>query len=210
MITVALADDQTLVREGIRRLLELEADFRVIAEAGDGEAAIAMVRQHRPDVLLLDVRMPKKTGLEVLAALEGAVPALVLTTFDDDAVAVQALKLGAKGFLLKDVTRQQLAEAVRTLAGGGSLVSAAVTGRALEGAKTLPSTFEAAELPAPLTARELEVLRLIAGGLSNKEIATTLGTAEGTVKNQASAVLAKLGVRDRTRAVLRALELGVL
>lgn len=210
MITVALADDQTLVREGIRRLLELEPDFQVVAEAADGEAAIAMVRKHRPEVLLLDVRMPKKTGLEVLAALEGAVPALVLTTFDDDAVAVQALKLGAKGFLLKDVTRQQLAEAVRTLASGGSLVSAAARARALEGGKAHAAGFEAAELPASLTAREHEVLRLIASGLSNKEIALSLGTAEGTVKNQASAVLAKLGVRDRTRAVLRALELGLV
>jgi DNA-binding NarL/FixJ family response regulator len=208
VIRVALADDQTLVREGIKSLLELEPDFRVVAEAADGEAAIVMVAKHRPDVLLLDVRMPKKSGLEVLAALEGNVPTLVLTTFEDDAVALQALKLGAKGFLLKDVTRSQLAEAVRTLAGGGTLINPAVTARVLRDAPE--TTFASAELPDPLTPREREVLRLIASGLSNREIAEALGTAEGTVKNQASAVLSKLGVRDRTRAVLKALELGLI
>jgi DNA-binding NarL/FixJ family response regulator len=210
VIRVAIADDQTLVREGIRSLLELDAEVRVVAEAGDGDATLAMVKEHRPDVLLLDVRMPKKTGLEVLEALGGAVATLVLTTFDDDAVAVQAIKLGARGFLLKDVTRTQLAEAVRTLAGGGSLLSPKVTARVLEGAKALEPSFDASELPSALTAREHEVLRLIASGLSTKEIASALGTADGTVKNQTSAVLSKLGVRDRTRAVIRALELGLL
>ncbi len=210
MIRVALADDQTLVRQGIRKLLELEKDLEVVGEASDGDEAIALVREARPDVLLLDVRMPKKTGLQVLQALAGSVPSLILTTFDDDAVALEALRLGAKGFLLKDVTRQQLADAVRTLAQGGTLVSPAVTARVLAGAKLLDASFQSTDLPDPLTAREQEVLRLIAAGLSNREIAFALGTAEGTVKNQASAVLSKLGVRDRTRAVLKALELGVL
>jgi DNA-binding NarL/FixJ family response regulator len=210
VIRVGLADDQTLVRQGIKSLLELDPAMRVVAEAADGDAALAMVATHRPDVLLLDVRMPKKTGLQVLEALDGAVPTLVLTTFDDDAVAVQALKLGAKGFLLKDVTLELLTSAVKTLAAGGTLISPAITARVLEGAKALDQAFESAELPDPLTAREHEVLRLIAAGLSNREIADALGTAEGTVKNQASAVLSKLGVRDRTRAVLRALELGLL
>lgn len=210
MIRVALADDQTLVRQGIRKLLELESDLEVVGEASDGDEAIALAREARPDVFLLDVRMPKKTGLQVLGALEGSVPSLILTTFDDDAVALEALRLGAKGFLLKDVTRQQLADAVRTLAAGGTLVSPAVTARVLAGAKLLDASFQSADLPEPLTVRELEVLRLMAAGLSNREIALALGTAEGTVKNQASAVLSKLGVRDRTRAVLKALELGVL
>jgi DNA-binding NarL/FixJ family response regulator len=208
VIRVAIADDQTLVREGIRSLLELDGEVRVVAEAGDGDAALAMVKAHRPDVLLLDVRMPKKTGLEVLEALGGTVATLVLTTFDDDAVAVQAIKLGAKGFLLKDVTRTQLAEAVRTLASGRSLLSPKVTARVLDGTKALEPSFDSSALA--LTAREHEVLRLIASGLSTKEIATALGTADGTVKNQTSAVLSKLGVRDRTRAVIKALELGLL
>jgi DNA-binding NarL/FixJ family response regulator len=146
----------------------------------------------------------------VLEALGGAVPTLVLTTFDDDAVAVQAIKLGAKGFLLKDVTRAQLAEAVRALAHGGSLLSHRVTARVLEGNTPLQPSFEVGALPEALTSREHEVLRLIAAGLSTKEISGTLGTAEGTVKNQTSAVLSKLGVRDRTRAVIKALELGLL
>ena len=210
MIRVAIADDQTLVRQGIKSLLELTDDIRVVAEAADGDEAIAVVAASRPEVLLLDVRMPRKTGLQVLEALQQRVATLVLTTFDDDAVALQALRLGAKGFLLKDVTLEQLAAAVRTLAAGGTLVSPAITARVLQGAKALDPSFESAELPDPLTPREREVLRLMAAGLSNREIADALGTAEGTVKNQASSVLSKLGVRDRTRAVLRALELGLL
>jgi DNA-binding NarL/FixJ family response regulator len=213
MIRVALADDQTLVRKGIRSLLELTDDIRVAVEASDGEEAIAALASTSIDVVLLDVRMPKATGLDVLAALAkkpGSPPCVLLTTFDDDAVALQGIRLGARGFLLKDVSLEQLTEAVRVVAGGGTLLNPAVTERVVRGLARLDSHVPAASVPGALTKRELDVLRLIASGSSNKEIADALGTAEATVKNQASSIFMKLGVRDRTRAVLRAIELGVL
>lgn len=211
MIDVLLADDHTLVRQGIRTLLGLTPDVRVVAEARDGDEALRLVGTHPVQVALLDVRMPHRTGLDVLRAL-GAVPpappVILLTTFDEDAVVMEALRLGARGFLLKDVSLDQLADAVRLVAQGGSLIHPAVTERVRRGLNQGARDFPAAELPDPLTAREVEVLRLVAAGYSNREIAQALGTAEGTVKNQASSVLSKLGVRDRTRAVLKALELG--
>ena len=163
--------------------------------------------------MLLDVRMPQKTGLEVLAALARTAsppPCILLTTFDDDAVALEGIKLGARGFLLKDVSLEQLADAVRTVAAGGTMINPAVTERVVRGLARLASSVPASPVAAALTNRELDVLRLIASGRSNKEIADALGTAEAMVKNQASSIFSKLGVRDRTRAVLRALELGVL
>jgi len=213
VIEVIVADDQTLVRRGIRSLLELSGEIVVIAEASDGDEALSAVRARRPDVLLLDVRMPKKTGLEVLEALralEAPPPAILLTTFDDDAVAIRGIELGARGFLLKDVTLEQLTGAIRAVAAGGTLYSPAVTERVLRGLARVPTSFEAAALPEPLTRREREVLRLMAGGASNKESALALHAADGTIKNHASAIFAKLGVRDRTRAVLKALELGLI
>ncbi|MEO8702911.1 MAG: response regulator transcription factor [Kofleriaceae bacterium] len=211
MIGIVLVDDQTLVRQGIRSLLELTPDLRVVAEAADGEEAIEVIPVAGADVVLLDVRMPKRTGLEVLEALAGrGPPCILLTTFDDDAVALAGLRLGARGFMLKDVTLEQLAVAVRTVAAGGTLVSPAVTARVAAGVRRIAPDFPSAALPDPLTPRELDVLRLIAMGQSNREIGDTLGMAEGTVKNHASHILSKLGVRDRTRAVLKALEVGVL
>jgi DNA-binding NarL/FixJ family response regulator len=213
MIRVALADDQTLVRQGIRSLLALTPDLRVEAEASDGVEALRVLAATAVDVALLDVRMPGKTGLEVLRELArtaSAPPCILLTTFDDDAVAIEAIKLGARGFLLKDVSLEQLAEAVRTVAAGGTLINPAVTERVVRGLARLATSVPSSPVPAPLTRRELDVLRLIAAGRSNKEIADALGTAEATVKNQASSIFGKLGVRDRTRAVLRAIELGVL
>lgn len=213
VIEVIIADDQTLVRRGIRSLLELSGEFAVIAEASDGDEALSAVHARRPHVLLLDVRMPKKTGLEVLEALralDAPPPAILLTTFDDDAVVIRGIELGARGFLLKDVTLEQLTGAIRAVAAGGTLYSPAVTERVLRGLARVPTSFEAAALPEPLTRREREVLRLMAAGASNKEIARALHAADGTIKNHASTIFAKLGVRDRTRAVLRALELGLL
>jgi DNA-binding NarL/FixJ family response regulator len=214
VIRVVLADDQTLVRQGIRSLLELTPDLRVVGEASDGAEALRVLAETAAvDVVLLDVRMPQKTGLEVLAALARTTsppPCILLTTFDDDAVALEGIKLGARGFLLKDVTLEQLADAVRTVAAGGTMINPAVTERVVRGLARLGSTVPASPVAAALTSRELDVLRLIASGRSNKEIADALGTAEATVKNQASSIFGKLGVRDRTRAVLRAIELGVL
>ncbi len=216
MIQVALVDDQTLVRQGIRSLLELTPDIRVCVEACDGEEAMTLLAARGApavDVVLLDVRMPKATGLEVLEALakrSAPPPCILLTTFEDDAVALQGIRLGARGFLLKDVSLEQLADAVRTVAAGGTILNPAVTERVVRGLSRLESRVPASSVPGSLTKRELDVLRLIATGSSNKEIADALGTAEATVKNQASSIFMKLGVRDRTRAVLRAIELGVL
>jgi DNA-binding NarL/FixJ family response regulator len=212
MIRVLLVDDQTLVRQGIKSLLELTDDIRAAAEAADGEQALERIASAAPDVVLLDVRMPRKSGLEVLATLRAGgltpPPTLLLTTFDDDAVALEGLRLGARGFLLKDVSLEELTVAIRTLASGGSLVASAVQERVRLGLERVAPDFDASPLPGRLTLRETEVLRLVARGLSNREVAETLGTAEGTVKNQLSSIMSKLGVRDRTRAVLKALELG--
>jgi DNA-binding NarL/FixJ family response regulator len=213
MIRVALADDQTLVRQGIKSLLDLTSDVRVVVEASDGPEALQILTTTIVDVVLLDVRMPGQTGIEVLAALArkgSPPPCILLTTFDDDAVVIEGIKLGARGFLLKDVSLDQLTEAIRTVAGGGTLFNPAVTERVVRGLARLATHVPASDIPVRLTRRELDVLGLIASGRSNKEIADALGTAEATVKNQASSIFGKLGVRDRTRAVLRAIELGVL
>ena len=213
MIRVLLADDHNLVRQGIRTLLEISKAFEIVGEAIDGEEALGLIESTRPQVVLLDVRMPKLTGIDVLRAARPRFPEvgiILLTTFDEDAVVLEAVRLGARGFLLKDVSLDQLESAVRTVAAGGSLILPAVTARVLRGLGQAPATFESAEMPDALTQRECEVLRLIAGGFSNREIAEASGTAEGTVKNQTSSILSKLGVRDRTRAVLKALELGVI
>jgi DNA-binding NarL/FixJ family response regulator len=213
MIRVVLVDDQTLVRRGIRSLLELSGDIRVVAEAEDGDAALAVIRREKPDAVLLDVRMPKRTGIDVLRELHRGgelPPTILLTTFDDDEVLLEGVKAGARGYLLKDVSLEQLTEAIHTVAGGGTLIRPAVTERVLRGLEHVRRDFESLDPPDPLTKRELEILRLMAGGYSNKEIADALGTAEGTVKNHASSILSKLGVRDRTRAVLKALELGYI
>jgi len=213
MINVLLADDQTLVRQGIRSLLALTPDIRVVAEAEDGEIALSLITTTQFDVLLLDVRMPKKTGLDVLQVLKHrprSPPAILLTTFDDDAVAASAMKLGAKGYLLKDIGKNELAEAIREVFSGKTIWNPAVTERVVRGLDKLRSGFTAIEAPTGITPRETEILRLMAAGSSNREIAELLGTAEGTVKNHASNIFQKLGVRDRTRAVLRAIELGFI
>jgi DNA-binding NarL/FixJ family response regulator len=215
MITVGVVDDQALVREGIRSLLALTDDIEVVAEASDGDEALEVVRHHEPDVLLLDLQMPRRDGIATLEALrEGDhhLPVLVLTTFDDDELVLRALRAGAHGYLLKDVTLEQLAEAIRTLADGRTLVQPAVTERLLRAVsqRPRPDALDALARPEPLTERELEVLRLMASGFTNRQIADALYLSPGTVKNHVSMVLLKLGVRDRTRAVLRALDIGLL
>jgi DNA-binding NarL/FixJ family response regulator len=213
MIRVVLADDQTLVRQGIRSLLGLAGEIEIAGEAADGEEAIRVVRRARPDVVLLDVRMPHKSGVDVLRELQASgdlPPAVLLTTFDDDEALLEGIKAGARGYLLKDVSLERLTDAIRIVAAGGTLIRPAVTETALRGLEHVRRDFEALSPPDPLTRREVEILRLMAGGYSNGEIADALGTAVGTVKNHASSILSKLGVRDRTRAVLKALELGYI
>jgi len=213
MIRVVLVDDQTLVRRGLRALLELAGDIDVVAEAGDGVEGAAVIRRERPDVVLLDVRMPKASGLDLLHDLRRAnelPPTILLTTFDDDEALLEGVKAGARGYLLKDVSLEQLTGAIRAVAAGETLIRPVVTERVLRGLEHIRRDFEALDPPDPLTKREVEILRLMAGGYSNREIAEALGTAEGTIKNHASSILSKLGVRDRTRAVLKALERGYI
>ena len=213
MIEVCLVDDQTLVRQGIRSLLELSDSIRVVAEAGDGMQAVETIPRVKPDVVLLDMRMPGMSGLDVLNALASTnqlPPTIILTTFDDDQLVLAGLKAGARGYLLKDVSLDQLVDAVKTVAAGGSLVAPVVTQRLLSGLERMQNEFVSLDRPDPLTDRETEILRLMAGGYSNKEIANSLGVAEGTVKNHVSNILTKMCVRDRTRAVLKAAERGLL
>jgi DNA-binding NarL/FixJ family response regulator len=210
---IFLADDQTLIRQGIRGLLELDKELEIVGEADNGDAAVEQILALKPDVALLDVRMPGKDGVAVVAELRkrgNQTPAILLTTFDDEAVLLDGVRAGIAGYLLKDVSLEVLSDALRTVAAGKTLILPAVTERAARTVKKEGTTFEAADMPDVLSDREREVLRLIAGGYSNREIADALGTAEGTVKNQVSSVLSKLGVRDRTRAVLKALEMGWL
>ncbi len=213
MIRVMLVDDQNLVRKGVRSLLELSEEIEVIGEAADGVEAIATVPEINPDVVLLDMRMPGKSGLEVLQELAAAgtlPPTIILTTFDDDELVLAGIKSGAKGYLLKDVSLEELVGAIKTVAAGGSMVKPAVTQRLLKGLQNMRTEFSSLDRPDPLTERETEILRLMAGGYSNKEIANSLGVAEGTVKNHVSNILSKMGVRDRTRAVLKAFEMSLL
>ncbi|WP_240741737.1 response regulator transcription factor [Deinococcus sp. KSM4-11] len=209
-IRVCIAEDQTLVRQGLRSMLGLSSDMQVIAEAEDGVQALTLVPAVRPDVLLLDYRMPHLDGLGVLRALaaQGALPpTLILTTFDDDDLLIQGVEAGARGYLLKDVSLEVLLQAIRTVASGGRWLQPVSTERVrgLDGAAPVR-----AEDHVTLTEREQEVLRLMAGGYSNREIAGLITTTEGTIKGYVSNILSKMGVRDRTRAVLRALEIQLL
>jgi len=213
MIRVVLVDDQTLVRRGLRALLELAGDLAIVGEAEDGVEGAALIRRERPGVVLLDVRMPKAGGLDLLRELRQSgelPPTILLTTFDDDEALLEGVKAGARGYLLKDVSLEQLTGAIHAVAAGETLIRPAVTERVLRGLEHVRRDFDALDPPDPLTKRELEILRLMAGGYSNREIAGALGTAEGTIKNHASSILSKLGVRDRTRAVLKALERGYI
>jgi DNA-binding NarL/FixJ family response regulator len=213
MIRVCLVEDQTLVRQGIQTLLELADDIDVVAEAKDGEEALRIIPQIKPDVVLLDMYLPKRNGLEVLNELkqsESLPPTLILTTFDEDKFVIGGLQAGAKGYLLKDVSLDQLTSAIRTLAGGGTLVHPAITQRLLSNLDRIQCDFPSSNAPEALSGREVEILRLLARGYNNREIGDALTIAEGTVKNYVSSILSKMGVRDRTRAVLKALESGYL
>ncbi len=215
-IRVLLADDQQLVREGLRVLLDLIPDIRVVGEAGDGAEAVEQALALQPDVVLMDVRMPRLDGVAATRQLHEACPevkVIILTTFDDDEYVFEGLRAGAIGYLLKDVPSEQLAEAIRAAARGEAFIQPSVARKVVaEFARLTEREHRRREQPLvePLSARELEVLALVAEGLSNREIGERLFITEGTVKNHVSNVLAKLGVRDRTQAVLRAQELGLL
>ena len=213
MIRVVLVDDQTLVRQGIRGLLELVPDIEVVGEASDGEEALETVKALQPDVLLLDIRMPRLSGIAVLESLRDAdalPPTLVLTTFDDGDAAIAAIKAGAKGLMLKDVSLDDLAAAIRALADNKTAFQPAMTESLMAAIGRSGSASADVRPGETLTTREKEVLHLICAGYSNKEIADLLSLAEGTVKNHVSNLLLKLDARDRTRAALKALQEGHL
>jgi DNA-binding NarL/FixJ family response regulator len=214
VIRVLIADDQALLRGGFRMILESQKDIEVVGEAADGREALEQARALEPDVVLMDIRMPELDGLEAtrqLVAADGAPHVLILTTFDLDEYVYEAMKAGASGFLLKEVRPEQLAEAVRVIAAGETLVAPAITRRLIEefvrrrppGSGTPPEVSE-------LTERELEVFLLVARGLSNSEIAATLFLSEATVKTHITHVLAKLRLRDRVQAVVLAYESGLV
>jgi DNA-binding NarL/FixJ family response regulator len=209
---VLLADDQGLVRAGFRKILESEPGIEVVAEASDGEEAVAAARRFEPDVVLMDVRMPRLDGIAATRLITSAgLPAriLMLTTFGHDEYVYDALRAGASGFLLKDVPPETLIDAVRIVARGDALLDPAVTRSVVEAFARLPETSEPPSM-AELTAREREVLALLARGLSNAEICERLVVSEGTAKTHVARVLGKLGLRDRVQAVILAYECGLV
>ncbi len=220
MTRVLLVDDQTLIRQGIRVLLMTEPGLEVVGEAANGRQALELVEQLHPEVVLMDVRMPELDGVAAtreITARHPEIGVIILTTFDDEAYIFEGLRAGARGYLLKDISSEEMAEAVRVVANGGALIQPSITRKVLSefarlsAPKTAPLAGASGPgLPEPLTEREQEVLRCIAAGLSNREIAERLVITEGTVKNHVSNLIAKLEVRDRTQALLKAQELGLL
>jgi DNA-binding NarL/FixJ family response regulator len=225
MIRVVLVDDQTLVRQGIRLLLEIEPDIQVVGQAANGREALQCVETLHPDVVLMDVRMPVMDGVaatrEICARYEN-VGVIILTTFEEDEIVFAGLQAGARGYLLKDISSEEMAVAVRKVAAGEALIQPSLTRKVLAEFTRLASAAHPApeanpkpeqaggSLTEPLTDRELDVLRALAAGFSNREIAERLVITEGTVKNHVSSLIAKLEVRDRVQAVLKGQELGLL
>jgi DNA-binding NarL/FixJ family response regulator len=213
MIRVLLADDQALVRAGFRMILQTEPDIEIAGEAGDGNEAVALSAEVEPDVVLMDIRMPELDGIEATRKIvvdEASPRVLVLTTFDLDDYVFGALRAGASAFLLKDAPEDQLVSAIRIVDAGGSLFAPSVTRRLIEAFARRSSRDERGAALDELTTRELEVLRLVAKGLSNSEIATSMVVSEHTVKTHVAHVLQKLGLRDRTQAVVAAYESGLV
>jgi DNA-binding NarL/FixJ family response regulator len=215
LIRILLVDDQRLMREGLRILLDLEPDLEVVGEVGDGRAAVEIFPELLPDVTLMDIRMPEMDGVEatrrILTHHPGA-RVIILTTFDDDEYVFEGIRAGALGYLLKAASGEELATAIRTVAKGGALIEPSVARRVMAEFARLshPSEQTQAKLLDPLSEREIEILKLLAQGFTNREIADRLYLAEGTVKNYVSSLMQKLSVRDRTQAALRAQELGIL
>ena len=223
MIKVLLVDDQTLIRQGIRLLLEIEPDIQVVGQAANGRAALEQVEVLQPDVVLMDVRMPEMDGVAAtreLSAHHPEVKVIILTTFEDDETVFEGLKAGARGYLLKDISSEEMAQAVRKVAGGQALIEPRLTRKVLAEFSRLATATEhpkpaitggfTESLAGTLTERELQVLQALAHGLSNREIAGQLVITEGTVKNHVSSLIDKMGVRDRTQAVLKGQELGLI
>jgi DNA-binding NarL/FixJ family response regulator len=213
MINILIADDQAMVRSGLRMILESEPDLVVVDEAADGAQAVRIAKRERPDVVLMDVRMPEMDGLEATRLISSdldEVRVIVLTTFDIDEYVYGALRAGASGFLLKDAPADDLVAAIRVVAGGDALLAPSVTRRIIERFAAGPDPDRTVEGLDDLTDRETEVLRLLARGLSNTEIAEELFVSEATVKTHVSHVLTKLGIRDRVQAVVAAYESGLV
>lgn len=215
MVRILLADDQTLIRQGIQTLLELEADLTIVATAANGHEALAAVERSQPDVVLMDIRMPLLDGVAATRQITARFPqvgVIILTTFDDDEYVFEGLKAGARGYLLKDVDSNEIVQAIRAVAAGEALIQPSIARKVVTEFSRLAAqpTPLASILPEPLTERERDVLAAITEGLSNREIALRLSITEGTVKNHVSNLLAKLDVRDRTQALIRARELGLV
>lgn len=214
MIRVGIVDDQALMRDGFSMIIEAQEDMELVGVAADGQQAVDLCREHRPDVVLMDIRMPVLDGIEatrrVVSDADLQTSVLVLTTFDLDEYVYGALQAGASGFLLKDTPAKQLVTAIRAVAAGDALFSPTITRRLVEEFTRVGSSEAANELPPDLTERELEALQLLAQGLSNREIANAMFVGEATAKTHVSRVLAKLGVRDRVQAVIVAYETGVV
>ncbi len=214
-LRLLLVDDQQLMRQGLRTLLEMEEGMTIVGEAADGAAAVQAFEELSPDVVLMDVRMPRMDGVEATRRIRGKAPGakiLILTTFDEDELVFEAVRAGALGYMLKDVSGAELASAIRNVAGGGAALQPSVARKVMDAFTRLaqPTAAPGRHLVEPLSGREQAVLRLLARGLSNKEIADRLFLAEGTVKNNVSAILQKIDARDRTQAALKARELGFL
>jgi len=214
-IRILLVDDQPLFREGLRTLLSVHSDFEVVGEAGNGEEALKLVRSLLPSVVLMDLQMPVLDGVAATRRLKAEQPqcrVIVLTTFDDDEMVFDGLRAGALGYLLKDAPSEKLSEAIRLAARGESFLQPSVAAKVVAEFARLTSkpAMHAKALVEPLSDRELEILRLITDGASNREIAGTLFLAEGTVKNHVTNILGKLGVRDRTQAALKARDTGLI
>jgi DNA-binding NarL/FixJ family response regulator len=210
---VYIVEDETLVREGLKALLSLSPQVTIAGEAADGRQAVDEIPRVRPDVVLLDVRLPKLDGLGVLAALraqQALPPTIMVTTFDDHEVVVAAVREGARGYLLKDVSLEVFLEALTAVAAGGTWLQPTITDRILKALREGPRAVPPLPILEPLTEREIEVLRLMAGAFNNREIGQALGVAEGTVKNHVASILAKMGARDRMLAVLHAVDSGYL
>jgi DNA-binding NarL/FixJ family response regulator len=207
VIRVFLVDDQTLVRKGVRSLLSLLPDIEVVGEAADGIEALDLIPRASPDVVLLDIRMPGLDGISVLRRLapNSAIHFIVLTTFDDADALFEGCRAGAQGFLLKDVSLEQLAAAIRAVTEGRTILQPSITETLLRNLQTRQSATYEDDLDEPLSERERDVIRLMAGGFSNREIGEMLGLSTGTVKNHVSRLLLKLDARDRTSAVLKAI-----